>query len=329
MVALLVQEEMMAYEYRVRAVAGPPQHVAPGETVSTDQPLLTASTAHQPVTVHALDEDRRSDLFAYDANGSEVTCRALAPLRQHTSPDLSFLLVDAHADLDTSRARTMLEQFADTMALVLDANAHPALDVHASPTDDSSWDEDWSEDDVVGRDSPVADASRVPSDRPPPHDPEPDADVDNRPADEEEASPRPRREIIVEEMKVAYDDNLPLSLVLVHLNRAESLSETDTETVDACERHLRDYLQECAPESRVTRFGELTYGVFVNAPIDAVETWALELDAAFDRQEGLLRGGASIGVAVWNKEDDPDTLRANATEALREAYMSGYCTLID
>jgi hypothetical protein len=276
------------------------------------------------VTTHRLDAAGEEGGEHFDPDcPSEVQCLALAPLPRHTSPDLSFLLVDAAHDLGTPQARTLLEHFAGTMALVLDAQARrTSAPAAQDPADD--WDaEEWDEEDLVGRDTPVADASRVPANRPAPNDPEPDDDV------ETEARPRPRREIIAEEMEVARHDNRELALVLVHLNRSDVLGEEGGDAVSEGERHLRHYLQECAPECRVTRFGELTFGVFVHEPADVVCDWAVDVHDSFAREDGILHGGASIGVAVWNREDDPSTLRANATEALRESYISGHCTIIE
>ena len=296
--------------------------VTPGDTFTTRQPLLTASTAHQPVTVHNLvSKTDREQLLKYDSSAGDVQHLVLAPLTRRQSHDLSFLLVDGSDVLDTSRSHAVLERFADTLALVLDHQ------VEAPDQGDTSSSDvpELNEDELIGRDTPVADASRVPVHS----DPSPEEPVEETPDEDAEHKPRPRSEIIAEEMESAYTSNREMALVLVHLNRAESLGRQGDGVVRRGEERLRSYLQKRAPESRVTRFGELTYGVFVHEPLDMVGPWALDLQDELDHADGLLKGGASIGVAVWNHHDPPEVFRANATEALREAYITGDCTLIE
>ena len=319
-VALVIQEEMVP-DYRVEALVGGPSVLRNGAAFSTQQPLLTASTAHQSVTVHPLASPEPTP--DYDpARPPTIKSVALAPLTRHTSPDLSFLLVDADYDLDTARVQTVLEQLADTLALVLDTQEREPTAWEVAATENGSV--TWDEDDLIGQETPVADASRVPAHRPAPNDPEPDDDVTP-----DEDAPRPRGEIIAEEMEKAHQAERPLSLVLVHLNRADALDDQGEETVQRAEHELRQYLQECAPHAQVVRFGEVTYGVFVHEPVDIVCDWAVDLHGSLAYEEGILRGGSSVGVAVWNGQDPPNAFRADATEALRDSYMSGHCSVID
>ncbi|HET6566570.1 MAG TPA: hypothetical protein VFG50_01315 [Rhodothermales bacterium] len=148
----------------------------------------------------------------------------------------------------------------------------------------------------------------------------------------EPEQPRPRREIIAEEMRHARAESLPLSLALVHLNRAESIAESGPEAVLDVEGQLETYLNKQTEETeafRVERFGELTFGAFYRGGVDDVQDWALDLQQNLSEESGLLEGGVSIGIAVMaDHHDGPDALRADATEALREAYESGSCTII-
>lgn len=141
--------------------------------------------------------------------------------------------------------------------------------------------------------------------------------------------PRPRRDIIAEEMRNARTLELPLALSLVYLNRAEEVAQQGEEAVlDAetnLETHLRNYA-EGTDAFRIERFGELTFGVFYRGGVEDVESWAMDLQ--HDLAEPL-EGGVSIGIAVMqDHHENPDTLRADATEALREAFETGTCTII-
>lgn len=157
--------------------------------------------------------------------------------------------------------------------------------------------------------------------------PAPDAAPDANAAD---AKPRPRREIIAEEIQDAQRRSSPLALALVHLNQSERLAEEGTAVVADAESALRTRLERSAPRSRVERFGELTYGVFYNGDVTDVEPWAERLQEEMDGVGGLLTGGVSIGVAMLREDaQSPKQLRENATEALRMAYETGTCTIVE
>jgi len=169
------------------------------------------------------------------------------------------------------------------------------------------------------------------ADNPPaaPDSPSADGEAADGEAADREASPRPRREIIAEEMKRADRDHADLALVLVHLNRAESIARRGPEAVAAAEGALQDRLYQAAPNQRVERFGELTYGVFYRGGLRNIEPWAVDLQKQMDGAAGTLEGGASIGVAVRSaRHSGPESLRADATDALREAYKTGTCTIV-
>ena len=141
---------------------------------------------------------------------------------------------------------------------------------------------------------------------------------------------RPRSEIIAEEIKKAQDEDHPLALALIYLNRAEALADEGEQSVSAAEKSLEQYLRKKTPKGRVERFGELTYGVFHPADVAAVETWAMQLESDLEKKDGRLEGGISIGIAMLAaRHETPDALRADATEALREAYETGTCTILE
>ncbi len=147
---------------------------------------------------------------------------------------------------------------------------------------------------------------------------------------EEPAEPRPRSEIGAEEMEKAQEEAKPLALALVHLNRAEALAEQGEAVVADAEEALRTRLERSAPRSRVERFGELTYGIFYNGHIADVEPWAQRLQDEMKQASGILAGGVSIGVAMMRDEpQSPERLREEATEALRVAYETGTCTIVE
>jgi len=61
-----------------------------------------------------------------------------------------------------------------------------------------------------------------------------------------------------------------------------------------------------------------------------VEPWAERLQEEMDGVGGLLTGGVSIGVAMLREDaQSPKQLRENATEALRMAYETGTCTIVE
>ena len=298
-VGLLVQEEVVL-EYRIEALASVQPDVQHTGTFETQEPLLTATMSHQPVTVRSLDEIGREDLQYYGTVPA-IAQVALAPVARPESSDTVFLLADATAEVDLggSQARSLLEHFADTIGLLMDAD-DPTVERGETSADEGEGAED--------------DRGDVPTGE--------SAD------DTGEDAPRPRREIIAEEMQAADAAGDNLALVLVHLNRAESIARKGEDAVASAERHLRSRLEDRAPGRRVERFGELTYGIFVRSGIDEVEGWAAQLQDTMAQEAGELEGGVSVGVAVRDARHDPEGLRTDATDALLEAYETGTCTII-
>jgi len=291
-VCLLVQEDVIL-EYRIEACASVESAVQRGGIFETQSPLLTATMSRQPVTVRPVTEEDREDLGYYDTPPA-IEQMAVAPVPQPNSATTVFLLADATAntDLGTSQARSLLERYAETVEMLGE----------------------------LGETRDEQERGRAP-----------DATTEEEtaaPSEDEEEKPRPRREIIAEEMTAADAGDDDLALVLVHLNRAESIARRGAESVDKAERLLRTRLEHFAPGQRVERFGELTYGLFPRRGLDEVEPWAAELQDAMAEETGELEGGVSVGVAVRGPRHDANELRADATEALREAYETGTCTIV-
>ena len=292
-VCLLVQEDVIL-EYRIAACASVESGAQRNGTFETQSPLLTATMSRQPVTVRPVKGDDRADLGYYDTPPS-IEQMALAPVPQPNAATTAFLLADATAntDLGTSQARSLLERYAETVEML------------------GEFGDDARDAETRGR--------------------APDTTTDDEPvasSEEENETPRPRREIIAEEMTAADAGDDDLALVLVHLNRAESIARRGSESVTKAERLLRTRLEHFAPGQRVERFGELTYGLFPRRGLDEVERWAAELQDTMAEETGELEGGVSVGVAVRGPRHDADELRADATEALREAYETGTCTIV-
>lgn len=136
---------------------------------------------------------------------------------------------------------------------------------------------------------------------------------------------RPRREIIAEEMRQARIDDTPLALALVFLHRPDEFDEAKDEAEEAFEAALKKASTPC----RVERFGEMTYGVFYHDAAD-VDAWAARVQDALEANPTLPAGDLSIGVALLqNRHQTPGDFRADANEALREAYESGACTILE
>jgi hypothetical protein len=153
----------------------------------------------------------------------------------------------------------------------------------------------------------------------------------NGTTDASEEQMRPRREIIAEEIVRAEGTDAPLGLALVHLRDAEVVADDGLGAIRRAERALRKRLEKASPDARIEQFGECMFGVFHRAPISELEHWAADLQQFLAAEDGLLSGGANIGVAMLGDRHggNADTFRADATTALREAYETGAATLIE
>lgn len=141
---------------------------------------------------------------------------------------------------------------------------------------------------------------------------------------------RSRREIIADEMERVRADAKPLALALIYLNQAEKIAGQGEKAIGEAEWAMADRLEKSADEARMERFGELTYGIFREEPVSEVEAWALQLQEELRNEGGYFDGGVSIGIAILHdRHEGPDSFRADATEALREAFETDACTIIE
>jgi len=265
------------------------------DAFSTETPLLTASMARHPVTVRAVDAGDlpHSHLAYYRTAPDGIRQVALAPVPRPSALEAYVLLADTtEADgLSFHRAQTLLTQFARSLGTLLD----------------------------------------VPEQRPAPRPASGDAlGLMHTEPPTSEGSMRPRREIIAEEMEQARNEASPLALALVYLNRAEAIADEGEAAVLQVEDQLEARLRQTTGHRRIERFGELTYGIFYDGTLLQVEAWGAEVQRTLSEETGLLQGGVSIGIAMLqDRHETADDFRADATEALREAYETGTCTILE
>ena len=108
---------------------------------------------------------------------------------------------------------------------------------------------------------------------------------------------RPRREIITEEMARARRQGTQLALAITVPQKAEILTRSYGDVLSKTEQLFSECLQNAAPDSRVVKFGELTYGVFVDGRKKQLEAWHEDIQSAIKNQGGLLTGGIYVGIA--------------------------------
>ena len=323
--ACLLAQEELALSYRIEALdsaADAPPARTPGTSFSTDAALLSASAARQPVTrvpVGSGDQGLSTSHLGYyqhpDALGPERTPAAVAlvPVPLPDSPTMHFLLLDDPRAASEGQD-TLLERFAALFAQVV----APAEDVSLPSAGPASSDS------ASSPSAPSLDETRVNAAQTPP--------AENGRAMSSDGDPRPRREIIAEEMERARAGGHPLALALVYLNRAEAVAERGgAQEVEAAERALRARLRQAIPsDGRVERFGELTYGVFLPHKRADAEQWAVAFEEELAEASDPLEGGVSLGLTVMRDSDQsPEALRENATHALREAVTTGTCTVLE
>ena len=163
-----------------------------------------------------------------------------------------------------------------------------------------------------------------------PGDLDPEAEPPRTESGARTAATRPRREIIAEEIEHAQTHDRSLALALVYLNQAEAVADHGEEAVSEAEATLERRLRLETPEGRVERFGELTYGVFLETGIAQAESWATHVQDQLAQETGALEGGVSIGIALLGeRHDTPDALRNDATKALQAAYQTGTSTILE
>ncbi len=141
---------------------------------------------------------------------------------------------------------------------------------------------------------------------------------------------RPRREIIAEEIDRSRNAKQPLALALIYLNRAEEIAQEGGKAISDAERAMANRLELAVNGGRLERFGELTYGIFQDEGVSEVEAWALNLQEELVKEGEHFDGGVSIGIALLkDRHKDADDFRADAMDALREAFETGATTIIE
>lgn len=318
-VALLVQEEM-ALEYRIAGLDSAATSVQRSGSFSSSVPLVTARMSHADVTVRSLsDEPRLREALNYYSDGvPPLQHVAVAPIQHAQQSATYFLLADGDADVPLPHQHTkrLIAQGATMLGHLLGYDPSSLGPSIPSTERDSAR---------SGTDETQRDAS---PERTAPEDEM--VDMTTPSPEVERQGPRPRIEIVAEEMEGAYAAEAPLALALVHLNRADMIAEQGQDTVERAEQLLYETLQEAAPNQRVERFGELTYGVFHRAGLQDVEEWTLTVHRGMLRATGLLKGGVSIGVTVMGqRHETASDFRGEGMEALHEAYKSGAPIIID
>ena len=134
---------------------------------------------------------------------------------------------------------------------------------------------------------------------------------------------RPRWEIIAEEIARARTLKEELALALVWLSDADAIANAGQSYVSKAEEQLEQLLNVAAPSSRVVLFGELTFGVFTNGLKEELDAWYGAVRECLAKDEGLLRKGVTVGVAVLNASHmNADDFREDALRALEQAYKS-------
>lgn len=336
-VACLLAQEELALEYRLEAAdadAEAPSLHAPGTTFSTEAALLSAHAADQPVTRRSVGRSDDGDelapgLLGYyrqpPAGAAAPEAVLLAPVPRPDDPTSYFLLLDGARET-LAGPDILLERFARLFAQLLAAPSG-AWDPSPSPEEATAP----SATSASSPPSALNGSAPSPNDRSTPSAPSSRQDFSGTDSSEEDG-PRPRREIVAEEMERAHAAGREMTLALIYLNRAETITGRDDEEVRAAERALKARLRQSAPDDggRVERFGELTYGVFLPHGSRDAEDWAVALQEELAAASDPLAGGVSVGLALMRSPDqDPEALREHATQALREAYTTGTCTILE
>ncbi len=135
---------------------------------------------------------------------------------------------------------------------------------------------------------------------------------------------RPRREIISEEMARTRARGHDLAMAIVYLNRAETIAATSGADKEEAEALMAYSLDNASKSTRIVQFGPLTYGVFIYGGMEEVEAWDRRVHNIFAREQGLLEGGISVGIAILQAHHETaENFRDEAKHALLEAYTSG------
>ena len=290
----LLKQEGAGSRYRIEAVASQDANARLRGYFNARAPFLT--TLPEEVTVSSIGEGGLPEehLGYYHEPAADVRQVAWTPLPGFKEPHY-VLLADTQREIGFRvEEPALLADFAALLAALLEAGEGKA------------------EDDGPDRDG--ADETEPPR-------------VE---AAAETAAARPRREIIAEEMEHAQAHDRSLAFALVYLNRAEALADAGEEAVADAEAALERRLRSETPEGRVERFGELTYGVFLETDAAQAEAWAARVQDQLAQEAGALEGGVAIGMALLGeRHHSPDALRSDATKALQAAYQTGTSTILE
>ena len=307
-VAVLRHEEDA---YTIDALIGVPGVRTPRPLQADDHPLHRVP---QDTVLSILGPESRRTLRYYaepEAAVGQAVARALAepPARR------VLLVADVPPGRDdlSDEALALIARYGDLLAMMTDleedaapledASSEPQVDELAEASDDES---------EAGAHAMDADASETneTEDTDPSDEGVPETEVSKAP-DEDEVLPR--AVVIQRQIDAAQDAGHPLAFALVTLSAADAVLRGDPERVAKAEADLRARLEDESVRA-IEPFGELMLGVFLNASSDDALAWAAALA---DTEPPLLVG------LVPSATDDPDAIRAAATDAIAEAYHQG------
>lgn len=291
-VCLLRQDEMVL-QYHIEAIVSQNAYARSLGFFSTRVPLVSANDEHRDVVVRRVGEhDLAPGNLGYYREPIAVKSIVLAPIQLDPSGPVHFLVADSMQEghfADRNR-QALLVEFGRLLTKLMGNSGSDQL--------------------------PGSSEARR-------------ENIELVLAEEVDGV-RPRRDIIADEMIRARRAGRSLALALVYLNEAELRAEEGGRTLANAEKALEKEIRRSVDGGRVERMGELTFGVFLQAEPMEVESWAVALQQHLAASTGPLEGGISIGIAfLGDRHEDPDDFRADATEALREAYESGTCTIIE
>jgi len=283
--------------YSIDALIGVPGVRTPRPLHADDHPLHRVP---QDTVLSILGPESRRTLSYYaepEAAVGQAVARALAepPARR------VLLVADVPPGQDdlSDDALALITRYGDLLATMthLEDDAHPGDDTPASSTDEKAPEDEGDPDaSPTDEDAPVEETDS----------PKPEASLDD-------SDVLPRAVVIQRQIDAANDADHPLAFALVTLAAADAVLRSDSERVAKAEADLRERLDGDSVRA-IEPFGELMLGVFVNASSDDALAWAAALA---DTEPPLLVG------LVPSATDDPDAIRAAATEALEEAYHQG------
>ncbi|MEO0558651.1 MAG: hypothetical protein AAF170_10765 [Bacteroidota bacterium] len=287
--------------YAIDALIGVPGVRTPKPLKADAHPLHQVP---QDTVLSILGPESRRALRYYadpEAAVGQAVARALAepPARR------VLLVADVPPDEEelSDDALALIARYGDLLAALShldDANSETG---DAPPPDEEASDEETTSASSSDGEE-TEDATRASDDAP---------ETSDEDASSHDDSVLPRAVVIQRQLDAAKEADHPLAFGLVTLAAADAVLRGDPERVAKAEADLRERLEGeavCAVEP----FGDLLLGVFLHASADDALAWAAALA---DTEPPLLVG------LVPSVTEDPDAIRAAATEALEEAYHQG------